>query len=288
MSLLLHSFIQRYTHLSNRHHPINFPGPRIFNSVEHSQTPTFTQIHQLIQSIFDKRRLHIESGIIALILLNRTNIKIHSQNWMRMVLISLLLANKHCEDIYSVYNAKFVGIIPHVENLEINILELEFLKYLKYRLHIETETYQEFYSKLQKFFPIFEKNEDDSNTEETDSVEEEENIEVDEYRNSAARLHSPTESPLSLGKLDQNLGSSGDWDLNTASSPLSLGKLGQILGSSGDWDLKTASSPLAWQEVSQNSMTGYLDHDEISCQTIATLENLWRDFNFDNDLSLLA
>jgi len=98
--------------------------------------------------------LHVESGIIALILLNRTNIKIHSQNWMRMVLISLLLANKHCEDVYSVYNAKFVGLIPRLENLEINILELEFLKFLKYRLHIETETYNHYYSKLQEFFPI--------------------------------------------------------------------------------------------------------------------------------------
>jgi len=98
--------------------------------------------------------LHVESGIIALILLNRTNIKIHSQNWMRMVLISLLLANKHCEDVYSVYNAKFVGLIPRLENLEINILELEFLKFLKYRLHIETETYDHYYAKLQEFFPI--------------------------------------------------------------------------------------------------------------------------------------
>jgi len=152
MSILIHKYIQK-----NEHHSTGFPGPRLFNSTEIPiPTPcSFEQIQKFIQSIYDKRdALHVESGIIALILLNRTHIKIHSRNWMRLVLISLLLANKHCEDVYSVYNAKFVGLIPNLENLEINILELEFLKFIRYRLHIETETYDEFYTRLQKLFPV--------------------------------------------------------------------------------------------------------------------------------------
>jgi len=72
---------------------------------------------------------------------------------LRLILISLLLANKQSEDVYSVWNAKFVGLIPNVENLEINILELEFLQYLKYKLHIETSTYQQYYTKLQNLTP---------------------------------------------------------------------------------------------------------------------------------------
>jgi hypothetical protein len=156
MSRLIYNYIQRYEQFLKPRYP-NFPGPRLFNSTESEllQSPRIEHIQNFIQSIFDKRRtLHVESGIIALILLNRTKIKIHSHNWMRLVLISLLLANKHCEDVYSVYNAKFVGLIPNLENLEINILELEFLKFLKYRLHIETKTYEQYYSKLQKFFPV--------------------------------------------------------------------------------------------------------------------------------------
>jgi len=156
MARLIYNYIQRYEQFLKPRYP-NFPGPRLFNSTESEllQTPRIEHIKNFIQSIFDKRRtLHVESGIIALILLNRTKIKIHSHNWMRLVLISLLLANKHCEDVYSVYNAKFVGLIPNLENLEINILELEFLKFLKYRLHIETKTYEQYYSKLQKFFPV--------------------------------------------------------------------------------------------------------------------------------------
>jgi len=155
MARLIYNYIQRYEQLLKPRSP-NFPGPRLFTSTEPEiQSPGIEYIQNFIQSIFDKRRtLHVESGIIALILLNRTKIKIHSHNWMRLVLISLLLANKHCEDVYSVYNAKFVGLVPNLENLEINILELEFLKFLKYRLHIETETYEQYYSKLQKFFPV--------------------------------------------------------------------------------------------------------------------------------------
>jgi len=155
MARLIYNYIQRYEQFLKPRYP-NFPGPRLFTSTEPEiQSPAIEYIQTFIQSIFDKRRtLHVESGIIALILLNRTKIKIHSHNWMRLVLISLLLANKQCEDVYSVYNAKFVGLVPNLENLEINILELEFLKILKYRLHIETKTYEQYYSKLQKFFPV--------------------------------------------------------------------------------------------------------------------------------------
>jgi len=156
ISLLIHNYILRNTPLRkprNSHCP--FPGPPLFNSPEPvTALPSMEDIQAFIQAIFDKRRLPLEAGIIALILLNRTSIKLHSQNWMRMVLISLLLANKLCEDVYSVYNAKFLGLIPNLENLEINILELEFLQYLKYRLFIDTHIYLRYYAKLQKYFPI--------------------------------------------------------------------------------------------------------------------------------------
>jgi len=160
---VIHDYVQRYNQFFKpRYHGSYYPGPRLFNCHEPvAETPSFDQVHAFIQSIYDKRQqLHVESGIIALILLHRTNIKIHSQNWMRMVLIALLLANKHCEDVYSVYNAKFIGLIPNLVNFEINILELEFLKFLKYRLHIESETYNQYYAKLQEFFPIEEKQEE--------------------------------------------------------------------------------------------------------------------------------
>lgn len=156
MAKFIYNCIQQYERLKPRHYGVScFPGPRIFNSTDPNvQPPEVSDIKDFIQAIFDKRRLQVESGIIALVLLMRTGIKINSLNWMRLILISLLLANKQSEDVYSVWNAKFVGLIPNVENLEINILELEFLQYLKYKLHIETSTYQQYYTKLQNLTPI--------------------------------------------------------------------------------------------------------------------------------------
>jgi hypothetical protein len=172
ISLLLHSYILRNSELRKSRNSHNASsGPRLFNSPEQVRLiPPEEDIKTFIQSIFDKRRLPLEAGIIALILLNRTSIKLHSQNWMRLVLISLLLANKLTEDVYSVYNAKFLGLIPNLENLEINVLELEFLQYLKYRLFIETETYLRYYAKLRKFFP--EEDDDDENDDEEEEVTE--------------------------------------------------------------------------------------------------------------------
>jgi len=124
-------------------------SPSIFNSADFRATsPTISEIQGFIETIFEKRRLAAESGVVALVLFSRAGVKINSSNWMRLILVILLLANKESEDVYSVWNVRFVGIIPNVPVYEINILELEFLKYLKYRLHVERPTYQKFYKKL--------------------------------------------------------------------------------------------------------------------------------------------
>jgi hypothetical protein len=200
---VIHDYVQRYNQFFKpRYHGSYYPGPRLFNCHEPvSETPCLEQIRAFIQSIYDKRQqLHVESGIIALILLHRSNIKIHSQNWMRMILIAFLLANKHCEDVYSVYNAKFIGLIPNLGNLEINILELEFLKFLKYRLHIESETYNQYYAKLQEFFPIEDEEEKlDEPLEVIISEDEESLLNEDEMVTSSVMEHDEVETTTSKG-----------------------------------------------------------------------------------------
>lgn len=202
---VIHDYIQRYNQLFKpRYHGSSYPGPRLFNCHERvSESPCLEQIRAFIQSIYDKRQqLHVESGIIALILLHRSNVKIHSQNWMRMILIAFILANKHCEDVYSVYNAKFIGLIPNLGNLEINILELEFLKFLKYRLHIESETYTQYYAKLQEFFPIEEEEEEklDEPLEVIISEDEESLLNEDEMvQTSSLMEHDEVETTTSKG-----------------------------------------------------------------------------------------
>jgi len=146
------------------------PKPRIFNTLDSTtEPPNINEIKIFIQKVFDKRRLQLESGIIAFIFLKRTGIRITSKNWMRLLLVALLLANKHAEDTYKVCNSRFVGLIPNVENLEINVLELEFLRLLKYRLHIETNTYDHYYEKLRNLTPDPSPNTTDDK-EDTDTV----------------------------------------------------------------------------------------------------------------------
>jgi len=212
-----------------------------------------------------------------LILLNRTGITLHSQNWMRLLLISLLLANKHCEDVYSVYNAKFVGIIPNLENLEINILELDFLKYLKYRLHIETETYEEYYANLQNFFPIEEDN--CSNTEETDSIEED-----DVLSSAYSNLSNINSSASSSDTIDQNPRFSRKKTFRETSRD---DKKSNITEDSTDVYLKPRHSPsISELGLHQSNNTKNSTSSDLPTKSVASYENLWRDCNFAKDASL--
>jgi len=150
-------------------------APSIFNShdVLHITPPTPDEIRDFINNIFQKRRLAAETGVVAFVLLMRTSIKMNSLNWMRLILISLLLANKEAEDVYNVWNVRFVGLIPNLPLYEINLLEMEFLQFLKYRLHVERPTYQKYYQNLVALLPEipdnFRKQEDSEPVIESDS-----------------------------------------------------------------------------------------------------------------------
>jgi len=76
-----------------------------------------------------------------------------SRNVARLILMALLLANKDAEDVYTVWNVRFVGIIPNLPVYEINFLEMEFLQILQYRLHVERVEYERFYRKLLTLLP---------------------------------------------------------------------------------------------------------------------------------------
>jgi len=173
MALYISDRIKRYESIRPHNYGVTcFPGPRLFNSTETvTDLPSVPEIQAFIQQIFDKRRLQVESGIIALVLMNRTRMKINSLNWMRLILIALLLANKQSEDVYSVWNTKFVGLIPNLVNFEINVLELEFLQRINYRLHIETNTYNQYYTKLQNLLPMDEDEAEDQDQDEDQDQE---------------------------------------------------------------------------------------------------------------------
>jgi len=129
-------------------------GPSLFNTPDIPLTiPTLSEIQDFISLIFEKRRLAAETGVVALVLIMRTRIKMNATNWMRLIMMGMLLANKEAEDVYNVWNVRYVGIIPNLPGYEINVLEMEFLQYLNYRLHVERPTYDKYYLQLHVLVP---------------------------------------------------------------------------------------------------------------------------------------
>jgi len=189
IAVILNHYIQNNANTKPRKYGgVFYPKPRIFNTLDSSEAPNINDIKIFIQKVFDKRRLQLESGIVALIFLKRTGIRITSKNWMRLLLVSLLLANKHAEDTYKVCNSRFVGLIPNVENLEINVLELEFLRLLKYRLHIETNTYDHYYEKLRNLTPDPSPTVTNDYVEDADTVVDMTHVDIEEMRGSGSIL----------------------------------------------------------------------------------------------------
>jgi len=129
-------------------------GPSLFNTPDIPlTTPTLSEIQDFVSLIFEKRRLAAETGVVALVLIMRTRIKMNATNWMRLIMLGMLLSNKEAEDVYNVWNVRYVGIIPNLPGYEINVLEMEFLQYLNYRLHVERPTYDKYYLQLHALVP---------------------------------------------------------------------------------------------------------------------------------------
>jgi len=210
LAIFFYNSIQKNEKSWRRCTPVQ-TAPSIFSSTDfHATTPTIPQIRELIETIFEKRRLAAESGVVALVLFSRAGVKINSSNWMRLILVILLLANKEAEDVYSVWNVRFVGIIPNVPVYEINLLELEFLKYLKYRLHVERPTYQKFYKKLVVLLPEKTSEEKVEKSAEDDAEEFDESMQNEE---SEEPLEEPLEENENLEISDEELTHTSDDEL---------------------------------------------------------------------------
>eukprot|EP01124_Arcella_intermedia_P010161 TRINITY_DN166_c0_g1_i1.p1 TRINITY_DN166_c0_g1~~TRINITY_DN166_c0_g1_i1.p1 ORF type:complete len:411 (-),score=144.46 TRINITY_DN166_c0_g1_i1:146-1378(-) len=127
--------------------------PSLFDSPTPTLTPSISAIRELITTIVTKRRLAAVSCVVSLVFIERSRIRMTARNWERLVMMSLLLANKEAEDVYSVWNVRFVGFIPGLQVYEINYLEMEFLQYIKYRLHVEHNHYMDYYQLLFSLLP---------------------------------------------------------------------------------------------------------------------------------------
>jgi len=184
--------------------------PSIFNEHDLYLTPSFDDIRVFLKTIFERRRLQTESGVVALIYLIRTRHRITSYNWKRLVLVSFILANKDAEDVYSVYNVRFVDFIPNLPVYEINVLEVEFLQLLNYRLHIETKEYENYYRKLQLL--------------NLERLEETSNEDDDPHTSPEENLVEPEEEDVEQGQLEKSPIFGNEHPLNKNSSLMCVAK----------------------------------------------------------------
>jgi len=114
----------------------------------HTDTQT---IFTLIKRLFDRAYLHAECAIISLIyverLLEKSNIRLTSQNWVPIVMCALLTASKVWDD-HSSFNAEFASIVPFFTLSSLNALERQFLNALDYSLYVSQSEYARFYFAL--------------------------------------------------------------------------------------------------------------------------------------------
>jgi hypothetical protein len=156
LTLYLHNTIQTHEQpkLGRRPPPSFNLNPSLFDARDTRTTstlPTIPDIRSFVQGIIERRHLSAETVVVAVVLLTRTGVRLRSSNWARLLLVSFLLANKEAEDVFNVWNVRFVGIIPDLPLFEINLLEMEFLKSIKYRLHVEPSTFREYSDLLWQF-----------------------------------------------------------------------------------------------------------------------------------------
>lgn len=125
----------------------------IFESVspDVEELPSLKEVYEYIDGIFKSEKLASECLIMCLAyierLLHKTEIKLCGVNWRRMILASLVLASKVWED-QAVWNVDFLSMFPSLTLEDLNSLERNFLKLLKYDVSMKASIYAEYYFNL--------------------------------------------------------------------------------------------------------------------------------------------
>lgn len=124
--------------------------------VEVLAKPTIQHLYRVIQRLFERARLNAECVIIALIYIERVcsmrRARLTVDNWLPMVVVSLLTASKVWDD-HSSFNAEVAAIFPFFTLKNLNKLEQCFLCALNYSLYISSSDYARYYFALRSMRP---------------------------------------------------------------------------------------------------------------------------------------
>ena len=113
--------------------------------------PSIEAVFHFLNTIFKVAKLSAESGIMAMIyverLMNKTKVKLFPDNWRRLVLSTLMLASKVYED-QAVWNVDFIELFPSINVKELNRLEQATLGFLEFSVSIAASEYVKVYFEL--------------------------------------------------------------------------------------------------------------------------------------------
>eukprot|EP01137_Pigoraptor_chileana_P031285 Opistho-2@18916 len=108
-------------------------------------------IYNFVKLVFTSAALTGECAIISLVYIERliasTGMTIHSTNWKRIMLGSILLASKVWDD-QAVWNVDFVSILPDVQVADLNQLEKSFLEKIYFNVSVPASVYTKYYLDL--------------------------------------------------------------------------------------------------------------------------------------------
>jgi len=134
--------------------------PRIFNEEQKPLTypphsmrapPTEIKVLKFLVLLYNEAVISAEAGVMAMAyiekLLLKTGLSLSKRNWRRIVLAALMLGIKVWEDA-SVWNEDFLTAFPNLTVRDLNALEREFLKYIKYEVNITSPEYTKHYFEL--------------------------------------------------------------------------------------------------------------------------------------------
>jgi Cyclin len=113
--------------------------------------PTEAEIYEFAHLLFKAVQLSSECSIVSLIYIERlmetSKVPLLASTWRPIFMCGLLMASKVWQDL-STWNVEFSSVYPQYALENINKLELQFLRMIKWDLYISSSLYAKYYFAL--------------------------------------------------------------------------------------------------------------------------------------------
>lgn len=113
-----------------------------------NKLPNEDDVFMFVNPICHKLKVKPESGVLALVYIERlissTGLTLACFNWRKVVLSCIILATKVYEEL-AVWNADFKEVFPDLNSKELNMIEMELLRWLDYKVSLTGRQYAKYW-----------------------------------------------------------------------------------------------------------------------------------------------